>query len=133
MDKLRNYIVKYKSTNWLLVAAILLISLIPAHYHLHHICGTESTNQTQVIDLHLTSDTVDHSHHDVDTTIIKSTPDSRVQDSNSTQTLVALLTVFLILLVLVNLRISIRSHFDNIVLKQVLYYFAPPLRAPPQY
>jgi len=133
MNKLRNYIVKYKSTNWLLVAAILLISLIPAHYHLHHICGTDSTNQTQAIDLHLTSDTVDQSHHNVDTTIIASTPDTLVQDISSAPTLLALLTVFLILLVLTNLRVSIRANFGNIVLKQVLYYFAPPLRAPPQH
>jgi len=133
MDKLRNYIVKYKSTNWLLVVAILLISLVPAHYHLHHICGTESTNQIQTIDLHLTSDTVVQSHHGEDTTIITSTPDTLVQDTSSSPTLLALLTVFLILLVLTNLRVSIRSNFGNIVLKQVLYYFAPPLRAPPQH
>jgi len=133
MTALRKLAIKYKTAYWVLVAAILLISLVPAHYHLHHICGTESTNQIQTIDFHLTSGTVDHSHHDVDTTIIKSTPDSRVQDSNSIQTLVALLTVFLILLVLVNLRIRIRTHFDNIALKQILYYLSPPLRAPPQY
>ena len=133
MTALRKLAIKYKTAYWVLVAAILLITLVPAHYHLHHSSNTELTNQLQTIDFHLTSGAVDHSHNDVDTTIIKSTPDTRVQDTNSAHILVALLTVFLILLVLANLRTSIKSHFGNIALKQILYYLAPPLRAPPQY
>ena len=133
MSALRKLAIKYKTAYWVLIAAILLISLVPSHYHLHHTCATESTNQIQTIGFHLTSGTIDHSHNDVDTTIIKSTPDTRVQDTDSAHMLVALLTVFLVLLVLVNLRVSIRTHFNSIALKQILYYLSPPLRAPPQY
>ena len=133
MNRLRKLALKYRSAHWLLVAAILLISLIPAHYHLHHICGTEVTSQIQSIDLHLLSDADEQSHHGIDTTVITISPDTLVKDTDSSNVLLALLTVFLLLLVLLHLHSMLRFSLDKKNLNQLFYYLTPPLRAPPQY
>jgi len=133
MDMWRSKTKKYKVVNWLLAAAILLIALLPAHYHLHHLSSIGVPTHAHAVDLHVITDASEQSHHGEETTIINSTPDTLLKDSSFVPPLIALLAVCLVLLLVSNLRTSVKLDLENIALKQVFNYFAPPLRAPPQY
>lgn len=124
-------IIYCRSISWLLVTAILFTALLPAHYHLHHLYSTDSTNHGHAIDLHLITDNVDQSHHDEDTSIFAATPDVITKKDNSEITSFVLLAILLVLLPVLNKRIRIRPGYFDLTLKQHYPYFSPPLRAPP--
>lgn len=129
----RSKVKKHKVVHWLLAAAILLVALLPAHYHLHHLSTSDTPTHAHEVDLHVMVDVSEQSHHGEEITIINSTPDILLKDTNFVPPLVALLAVWFISLFVSNLRTSVRLDFENVALKQVFNFFAPPLRAPPQY
>jgi len=131
MNTWRKQIIYYKSISWLLVAAFLLFTLLPAHYHLHHLFSGNSVTNTQVIDLHLITDKAGQSHHDKDAKILTTAPDRMVKKDNPELFPLILLVVSLILLPLIYCRSGHHLGFSNIRLKQFYYHFSPPLRAPP--
>ncbi len=124
-------IINYKSIGWLLVAAILLNILLPAHYHLHHVFSGNSVTHDHIIDLHLITEKTGQSHHDEDTTIVTAAPDGIVKKSNPAFFPFNLLTILLVLLPLINYQTRLRLNYGNIDLKQIYYHLSPPLRAPP--
>ena len=69
MRALWKQLIHRKSISWQLIAVLLLVTLLPAHYHLHHHDSAESTAHAHSIDLHLISDDAGQSHHDEDTSI----------------------------------------------------------------
>ena len=127
MRKLAN---NYKSINWILIAAILVATFLPAHYHLHHLSNTDATTHAHVIDLHLVTDTTEQSHHDGDTTSFKAVPDEGVK-SSSLFTPFILLALLLIVVPINVIRINVRPEFLNNHLKRTYPHFTPLLRAPP--
>lgn len=131
MSTWRKLIINYKSTSWLLVAAIIAITLLPAHYHLHHLFNTDSTAHDHVIDLHVMSDKAEHSHHDEGTEIISATPDGFVEKASTAFPPFILLAILLLLLPRLNYRISARLNYRDINLRQTYFHLSPPLRAPP--
>ena len=121
----------FKSISWLLVTAILLMTLLPAHYHLHHSDSTVTSTHSHAVDLHLTADKAGQSHHDEDAPVFSATPDGIVKTSNPEIFPFILLAVALVLSPLTKKRIRIKPYKITSGIKQSFPHFSPPLRAPP--
>lgn len=131
MNEWRKQIINHKSTSWLLVGTFLLFTLLPAHYHLHHLFSGNPVAQVQVIDLHLITDKTGQLHHDNNVKILTTAPDGMVNKDNPEFFPLILFVVSLVLLPLIYYRSGHQSGFSNISLRQLYYHFSPPLRAPP--
>lgn len=131
MNAWRKQVIQYKSINWLLIAAILLITFLPAHYHLHHLVSDKSSIHAHDVDLHLVIDKAEQSHHDTDIEVFPAAPDGITKNSNPAFSLFILLAILLILLPIANNRIRIRLDYSDNSLKQSYPHLSPPLRAPP--
>ena len=123
-------IINSKPIGWLLVLAVLLITLLPAHYHLHHLYSTATATHAHVIDLHLTIDEVGDSHHD-EAASIASSPDGIVKKSTAAFPLFIALAIVLTILPILKTRTLIHPAHKNTALQQSYPHFTPPLRAPP--
>jgi hypothetical protein len=130
MGELKNHVFTFKSISWLLALAILLVTLLPTHYHLHHLYSADAATHAHVIDLHLALDKTGQSHHEEEGSITAS-PDGIMKKSNAAFSLFIVLAIVLALLPILKTRIIIRQDHKNIGLKQSYPYFLPLLRAPP--
>lgn len=128
----RKLIIQNKSISWLLIAAILFITFLPAHYHLHHLFSEDSTAHNHSIDLHLLTDISAESHHDEHATIVEVTPDGIVKNNNSAFSPFIFLATLLLILPVVYKRIRIRLDYRDTIPNKNFLHFSPPLRAPPQ-
>jgi hypothetical protein len=137
MNAWRNIIIRNKTISWLLVVSVLLITLMPAHYHLNHLFSDSSsehghsTDHAHVVDFHFIADETDQSHHGEDTTVFTANPDGIVKKANPEFFPFILLVILLVLLPILNKRIRICLDYCNLSLKQSCQHFSPPLRAPP--
>ncbi len=128
--------ITYKSICWLLIATILLIAFLPAHYHLHHLYSDDTLNpatasHAHVIDLHVLSEQSGQTHHDDEATIIAASPDGIVKKSNPDFFPFILLAMVLLLLSALYKSINIQLNYRSTGLKQSYPHFSPLLRAPP--
>jgi len=124
-------VINYRSISWILVAALLLTVLLPAHYHLHHLHSIDTAGYAHVVDLHLIADNSGHAHHHENTSIISATPDAIVKTDKS---VFSFFTPLAAVLVLILARVL--SRLDDyepgdIILVRHDAYFSPLLRAPP--
>jgi len=129
-------VISYKPISWLLIAAILLVTFLPAHYHLHHLYNDETSSSTtarheHVIDLHVLTEKTGQSHHDDEATIIAASPDGIVKKNNPDFFPFILLAMVLLLLPALNKQINIQLNDRSTDLKQPYPHFSPLLRAPP--
>ena len=131
MKPWRNIIISNKTIHWLLVVSVLLITLMPAHYHLNHLFSGDPTSHDHVVDFHLIADKTDQSHHGVETTVFTANPDGIVKKSNPEFSSLVLLLILLVILPIIGNRIRIHLDYYNVSLKQSYHHFSPPLRAPP--
>ena len=116
--------------NSLLIAVVLFVALVPAHYHLHHLGDADADLHEHAIDLHLITANADQSHHDEDTSIFSATPDVIVKKASHDLSAIVIVALLLLLLA-VSYRLS-TGHGSRITgLNQRHPYFTPPLRAPP--
>ncbi len=128
----------YKSISWLLIATILLVVFLPAHYHLHHLYNDDAfssaaTEHAHVIDLHVLTESAGQSHHDDESTIIAVSPDGIVKKSNPEFSPFIMLAIVLLLLPALNKRINIPLNYRSADPKKPYPHFIPLLRAPPLY
>ena len=128
--------IRYKSISWLLIATVLLVAFLPAHYHLHHIYNDDAfssaaTGHAHVIDLHVLTEKTGQLHHDDEATIIAASPDGIVKKSNSDFPWFILLAIVLLLVPVINKRINIQLNYRSTDPKQSYPHFTPQLRAPP--
>ena len=123
--------IHYRPISWVLVIALSLTMLMPAHYHLHHINDIDTAEHDHVLDLHLITDRHGHAHHDEDTSIIAATPDVIVKTDKSLVVLFVPLGLVLLLLLILADKVGLRYRHHGV--RQVLQYryYSPPLRAPP--
>ncbi len=131
-------VITYKSISWLLIATILLVVFLPAHYHLHHLYNDDvfssaATRHEHVIDLHILSEKTGHSHHDDEATIIAISPDGIVKKSSPDFSPFIMLAVVLLLLPALNKRINMPLNYRSTAAKPSYPHFTPLLRAPPLY
>jgi len=126
--------ITYKSISWLLIATILLVAFLPAHYHLHHLYDEDSSSagaaHAHVIDLHVITELTGQSHHD-EAVSIAASPDGMMKKSNLDFSQFILLTMVLLLLPVFNKQINIQLISRSSIFKQCYPHFAPLLRAPP--
>ena len=133
MNAGRNSLITKKSISWLLIATILLVAFLPAHYHLHHLHDDDfsSAGATHVIDLHVLTEPAGQSHHDEEAASIAASPDGMMKKSNPDFFPFILLAMVLLLLPVFNKQINIQLNSRSTRLKQRYPHFAPLLRAPP--
>jgi hypothetical protein len=125
-------ITECKSICWLVVAAILLITLMPAHYHLHHLVQTGTTTHEHATDLHFAMNKADQAHHDENTYSFAAVPDGITKKTASAFIIFTFFTILLALLPFLNFRTARLQNYGGTSLKKNIYHFYPPLRAPPQ-
>lgn len=131
MRALWQTIINYKSISWILVAALVMTVLLPAHYHLHHLHNVDTTGHVHVVDLHLLADNGGHAHHHEDTSIISATPDAIVKTDKSVFSLFIPLAVVLVVILTCSHRARLRYEPGDKDPIRHCAYFSPPLRAPP--
>jgi hypothetical protein len=131
MRALWKQLIHRKSISWQLIAVLLLVTLLPAHYHLHHHDSAESSTHVHSIDLHLISDDAGQSHHDEDTSIFAATPDVIAKKDRPDFSVYIPLAILLVLILAHNNQNSIRPDQSDQRLEPHYPYFSPPLRAPP--
>jgi hypothetical protein len=114
-----------------LIAALVSVLLLPAHYHVHHLDSIDSSDHAHAIDLHVITDNKALTHHDEGTSIFSATPDGIVKKV-SPLFLPGLLLVFsLVILTVCHDRIRYGSVKDDPNPDRLHPFFTPPLRAPP--
>lgn len=131
MRALWKLLIKRKSISWQLIAVLLFVTLIPAHYHLHHHDRAELAAHTHSIDLHLISDDAGQSHHDEDTSIFAATPDVIAKKGIPELSIYVPLAILLVLLLAHHNQARYSYEQKDPDRKQHNPYFSPPLRAPP--
>ena len=135
MNAGRNIVNIKKSISWILVATILLVAFLPAHYHLHHLHDDDNFSSagaahSHVIDLHVITELSGQSHHD-EAASIAASPDGMMKKSNPDFFPFILLAMVLLLLTVFDKQINIQLNSRSTKLKQRYPHFAPLLRAPP--
>ena len=124
-----------KSISWFLIATILLVTFLPAHYHLHHfdddVFALSSTEHAHVIDLHVLAEEAGQLHHDEDATSIAASPDGIVKKVSPGFSPFILLAIVLLLLPVFSNRINSQLNYSRTDIKQRYPHFTPLLRAPP--
>lgn len=120
---------QYKSISWLLLAAVLLLFLVPVHMHFHHVDEPASQSHEHKLDLHAALDNTGSSHHEESDILDLDFKGFVKKISNG-----SLLALFAVLLffVLSNTLSGhlLRAHANtNPVISP--HYISPPLRAPP--
>ena len=124
-----------KSIAWLALIAVVMLSLFPAHMHVHHDgdAFAESHAQTlhepveHVTAIHSISDTRGHGEHD-DATIFSTTSDSLINKVNFV--FLAILVGFFVFLGINVSSLQFRSSVF-VHLRKIYTSISPPLRAPP--
>lgn len=123
-------ILHYKSVSWLVIAAVLMLTLIPVHLHFHH--AEDDAMVTHEVDLHVVAGSADHSH-DEDTHILKASPDAMAKKLDGN--IAILLPVALLFLILS----AVQSHHAGWLYSTPAqtrfsyHHLIPYLRAPPRH
>jgi hypothetical protein len=119
-----------KPVNWFLFLALIIATLLPAHYHLHHDDMAKSFIHSHVIDLHLIADQFGSKHHEFDTTSFTAVPDDAV---NMKTPLVQYIIIVVLLFIIPGLHKQLHIYHKYMArgLSRISPHFIPLLRAPP--
>jgi predicted permease len=130
-----------KSVAWLLLVAVAMLSLFPAHTHIHHeddisapshVASQTHNHHTSAI--HAISDTTghsEHSEHEGDT-VLPASSDTIIKKVNFNPLLIAVFIGFIVFLSLAFSSHKLRQLVST-RLHKLHIYISPPLRAPPLY
>ncbi len=120
-----------KSVSWVISLAILVVTLIPVHFHLHHKNDPQLNGHSHVADLHFKNkEKIDSLCEEDAIVYTKAAPDK--QPNNA----------FLPLAILSTLSLPLPEYQGKLIhlsaplhyrLKSSYQYFSPPLRAPPAF
>ncbi|HEY9198278.1 MAG TPA: hypothetical protein VIR60_02855 [Gammaproteobacteria bacterium] len=120
--------------SWILVVALLLLTLVPFHYHLHHADQPPSDAASvpaHVTDIHILGGSNESDHHD-GTHTLEPTPDIALKQNGVHLPLFAALLVLSVLLPLVA-GLSLKPAAVSAQrLPRFHRHNTPPLRAPPR-
>lgn len=140
MNAVYKRVYKNKSLSWLLIATILLVTLQPAHYHLHHLYHDKTLasmaaihEHSHAIDLHILTKNTGHAHHDGSTTIFAASPDGIMKKNNADFTPFILLMIVLLLMPVLKIQVKVQHYFKKTKPQYSHPHFTPLLRAPPLY
>lgn len=126
----RKYRLHFTVLAWLLIAAIVALTVQPMHLHLQHVSSDISVIHDHVMDLHLGNDSIDPSGHD-DSAVFSVTPDVMLKkvDDNFLFAVLFVCLITLVSRVAVHCKKRPRSTSDRA--GRSLFSISPPLRAPP--
>jgi hypothetical protein len=116
-----------------LIVALVFLTLLPAHIHLHHAeqaADHESHSSRHVVDLHMYGVVEDHSHHG-EAHVVKTSPDGLITKFDKKFTPIFYLGLFLTFFMLVLPKAGFNRLKQTISLKRYSYFHSPPLRGPP--
>jgi hypothetical protein len=139
MNAWRKLILLKKSVSWIVLTAVVMLSLFPAHMHLHHdddglasshvsAMAPESHDHTSTI--HAVSDTTGHSGHD-DVTVLPATSDTLIKKVNVNPIIFAILIGIFVFLTITSASQRFRQQILSIPPRKIYICLSPPLRAPP--
>jgi disulfide bond formation protein DsbB len=121
----------FKAISWLLMAALVLLTLQPIHVHVQHVDDPAASIHHHAIDLHFSVDNIVASDHQ-DAAVFQVTPDATVKQLGDNSLLAAMLISLLILFL--STAPGRRQRLANSFLPPRsggYFSIAPPLRAPP--
>lgn len=127
----RSTVLRYQSISWLLVVAIIALTLLPTHLHLGHTDSHPSASHKHTTSLHIAIDNIADDHHS-DATVLSVTPDVLVKKVNDNPLLAAAILLVTLLLLAVTSRPLKYATNANRHRLSTFYSLTPPLRAPPQ-
>lgn len=117
---------------WLLASVVLFLTILPAHYHMHHEQGTDPAEHRHSIDFHSSAIGHDASHHEEHSQTLATTPDGIIKKLSNFFTPVILLAMLLALLPLLIYRVRLHTNLRLLTPEKRYLRFSPPLRAPPR-
>lgn len=127
----RKQAINHKSAvSWLLVAAILFITVLPARFHFHHQNTENTVTHEHLVDLHLSTNETLQTHEEEGA--VTFTLSSLDKKSNPTFSPLALFSILFVLFPLIKSKAGIRQNVIHFRYKHLFYFLSPPLRAPPQ-
>lgn len=130
MRNLNGIILRNKTVSWLVMAAILVLAVIPVHLHFHH--ESSGTAESHKVDLHVETGSADHPHHD-DTHILKASPDTLAKKfDGAAKSLVPIALLFFLLPVIRARNVAVRCAVP-ILSRHSYHHLIPHLRAPPRH
>lgn len=133
MEILRKLTKQYKSLTWLMIFTILAATLLPVHFHKHHVQIEDLSHHEHAFDMHFTHEKSDLSHHDENLQTLTASPDGLIKKVTTLFTTMIMLALLLALLPIVTSRHLLHTGFDIVSLKRNYLRFSPPLRAPPSH
>lgn len=126
-----------KAGYWFLLLAVMVMTLQPLHFHVHHdhdvsFDAHDVSLHEHVVDQHFIGDALGEAHH-ADALTIEATPDSIVKVSGSMVVAPMLLFIFLLLVWLSpGLSSYLKRLSRRLAFISFTHHFIPPLRAPPR-
>lgn len=121
---------RYKSVAWVVIAAVLALTVIPVHLHFHHV--DEGAALHHEVDLHVEAGLSDHSHHD-ETHILKASPDTLAKLFDHAAKIFAPLAFLVLLLPVAYVGHSVWRRAAPAQTRNSYHYLIPHLRAPPRH
>jgi hypothetical protein len=116
--------------SWLLIGALLALTVLPMHVHLQHVGDTDSFFHEHVADLHLVVENIDSPDHGGEA-VFSATPDGLLKKLGDTSLLTAILVCLGILLLSRVPAVTPGPVSSPLPPMSGRFTLAPPLRAPP--
>ena len=130
MNKWRKQVSSIKAINWILIAAVLIMVLLPSHFHFHHHHDDVTSHDSHVIDLHLDNSESIHSLDEDDALNFTTAAIDKKSSSNFTP--FVLFFVLFTLIPLLTSGVRLNRFNRTLTFNNSFHFISPPLRAPPQ-
>ena len=129
MNTRRHCKLRSRAIDWLLIAALIVLTVQPMHVHLEHTDDASVQDHEHVIDLHFSADNVTSDHHN--DAIFPATPEGMLKKSGDNPLLAVLFLCLLFLLLGIPFTNRQRLIPLHNLPRSGWYSITPPLRAPP--
>ena len=133
MNKWHKNIENYTAIKWILVAAILLMTFVPQHLHVHHTEGTDTSEHAHYIDSHSIHDNTSIEHLEQGAMEINATPEGILKLKLDNPNILTFLLLVIGFIFLPAFYKKTKTRFTRNLSSQKPYHFhlTPQLRAPP--
>lgn len=121
---------QFRQISWMLIVALFVLTILPAHFHLHHPEHDNGHAHEHVVDLHVFPAGADAAHHQ-DAHILKASPDGVIKNLFAKFLPFLLLAVLLTCLAIPAARRLRRPEQAVLIPTCNRASHSPPLRGPP--
>ena len=130
MNTRRHCKLRSRAIGWLLIAALIVLTVQPMHVHLEHADDASAQNHEHVIDLHFSADNVTSADHN--DAVFPVTPEGMLKKFGDNPLLAVLFLCLSFLLLGIPFTSRQRLITLHILPRPGWYCITPPLRAPPR-